>query len=267
MDLEKAVSFIRREGNEVERARLDYLLIDKRPSRKVVAQLFAGQRPDGGWAPFWAEDYSSLDATCFRLAQAEQLGLGAGEPAVKQAIAFLARRQAVDGSWQEDKTVADMAPPWARPGDIAATLYLTANCGLWLALFGDGDEALRAAGYLQSQLGEEGRLPGFLHTQWLAAGVWHKLKSREPEQSVRAYLENNLADLAPSNLSWLITTLAAASVSANDPLLSKAASLLERAQEEDGRWSSEDGPAQNVHVTLEALRALQLCGRARYTAI
>ena len=131
MNLWKAVEFVRVAGNEVEQARLKYLLANERPTQKMVAQLFTGQRPDGGWSPFWVKDYSSLDATCFRLAQAEQMGLAESETAVMRAVDFLAQRQFPDGSWEEDKKVANYAPPWAKPGDLSARLFRrpTVGCG------------------------------------------------------------------------------------------------------------------------------------------
>lgn len=262
MNLEKAVEFVRSKGNEVEQARLKYLLANERPSQKVVAKLFADQRPDGGWSPFWANDYTSLDATCFRLAQAEQLGITEAETAIIRAVHFLAQRQSPDGSWEENKKVAGFAPPWATPGDLSAKLYLTANCGLWLALLGNTDNrASKTAGYLQAHLDKDGRLPSFLHTHWLAGGLWRKLNWQESSERVFEYLSQRINDLAVSNLSWLITTLCAAGVTTKHHLVDKAASLLEQSQHGDGRWPSEDGPSQDVHSTLEAIRALRLCGR------
>ena len=261
IDFKKAKTFVRQNGNDGERARLDVLLAGKLLSREVVTGLFADQRPDGGWAPFWAEDYSSLDATCFRLAQTEQLGIDQADPAVHRALSFLAERQAPDGSWQEDEEVAAIAPPWATPGDLSAALYLTANCGLWLALLSNETaRATKAAAYLELHLRENGQLPGFLHTHWLAGALWHKSKKQEAAERVFTYLSERIGDLAISNLSWLITTLSAAGVAAHHDLVIKAASMLERAQEDDGRWRSEDGPAQDVHATLEALRALTFMG-------
>ena len=262
MDFEKAVAFVTDRGNEIEQARINYVLVNERPSELIVGKLFAGQRPDGSWSPFWANDYSSLDATCFRLAQAEQLGFTKEEPAIIRAIRFLAQRQTPDGSWEEDEQIADLAPPWTVPGTVETRLYLTANCGLWLALLDTADtRALKAAGYLQPHLGQDGRLPGFLHSHWLAAALWHKLSWHESAERVFEYLGSNLDDLATSNLSWLITALHAAGVATNHPLMYKAASLLESRQGEDGRWPSEDGSSHDVHSTLETMRALWLCGR------
>jgi hypothetical protein len=212
--------------------------------------------------PLWARDYSSLDATCFRLAQAEQMGLSGSERAVKRAVHFLAQRQKPDGSWEEDKKVADLAPPWAKPGDLAARLYLTSNCALWLALLGDTDRRVsKAADYLVMHQDLSGHLPGFLHTHWLAGGLWYRLKRQEPAELAFEYLGMRMNDLAVSNLSWLITTLSVAGVPPDHSLVNTAASLLEQSQQEDGRWLSEDGPTQEVHATLEALRALGICGR------
>jgi hypothetical protein len=261
MNLEKAKLFVIKNGNAVEQARLKYILTNEHPSENVKADLFANQRPDGGWSPFWAENYSSLDATCFRLAQAEQLGITQSEIAIKNAVNFLAQRQSSYGSWEEDIQVADSAPPWAKPGDLSAKLYLTSNCGLWLALLGNPDKrALKAAEFLQTYLDKDGWLPGFMHTLWLAGGMWHKLDWQAYRQTFE-YLKNRVSELTSSNLSWLITTLFAAGVPPKHPLVEEAAVILEQQQKHDGYWKSDDGTSQNVHSTLEAIRALSLCGR------
>jgi len=261
MDIEKAIQFVKDNGNEVEQARLRYILAGERPSELIKTTLFAQQRLDGGWAPFWADDYSSLDATCFRLAQAEQLGINEFENAVRAALNFLADRQSPDGSWEEYGEVADAAPPWALPGDLSSRLYLTANCGLWMALLGNpGDRASKAAEYLRTYLDEDGHLPGFTHTHWLAGGLWYKLDWQDAERVFES-LAKRISDLAPSHLAWLLTTMCAAGVPASHYLIKSAVPLLERSQRNGGYWESEDDPGFNVHVTLEALRALRLCGR------
>jgi len=261
MNIEKAIQFVKNNGNEVEQARLNYILTNERPSEKIIADLFAHQQSDGGWSPFWADDYSSLDATCFRLAQAEQLGITQSEITVRRALNFLSQRQSPDGSWEEEMKVVDLAPPWAKPGDLSAKLYLTSNCGLWLALLGNPDNrASKAAEYLQTHLDQDGHLPSFLHAHWLAGGLWHKLDWQASTHTFE-YLNKRIGDLATSNLSWLITTLCAAEVPISHHLVIKAVSLLEQSQQDDGYWESEDGSSQNVHSTLEAIRALSLCGR------
>jgi hypothetical protein len=261
VNLEKAVQFVERAGDGVECARLGYILHGLEAPEEIAGRLLGGQRVDGGWAAFWAPDTSSLDATCYRLAQADQLGLGATIPAVRAGLMFLRERLRPDGSWEEDESVAQVAPPWAQPGNQEARLYLTANCGYWLArASGFEGPAERAAGYLEGHLEANGRLPSYLHAHWLAAGLWLRLGRDEPAGRVIGYLDGRLPDLAASNLAWLVTALRLAGAPANHPTVEKAASLLERTQQPDGRWQSEDGPSRDVHATLEALQALRLCG-------
>ena len=257
MDRQAALDFVHAQGNEIELARLRYMLTGERPAPDVIAQLESGQREDGGWSPFWASDYSSLDATCFRLTQAEQLGLTVREPFVRSALAFLAQRQRGDGNWEEEASMESCAPPWAMPGDLAACLYLTANCAFWLAMDADVPAAVeRAADYVLQHLDSEGALPSFLHAHWLAGALWHRL--RRPEATrVLSYLERRVPDMDGSDLAWLLSALLSAGVPSDASLIKKAAHRLEQQQQDDGRWLSADGPGKDVHVTLEALRVLR----------
>lgn len=175
---------------------------------------------------------------------------------------MLERRQSGDGSWEEHLSVASLAPAWAKPGELASTLYLTANCGFWLAFInGECDGAHRAARFIQRHLTDQGTLPTYLHAHWLTAGLWALMSMKDEYRRVVAHLAHRIGDLHSSNLAWMIVTLRLAGVPANDPLLTQAISLLLRRQAENGRWPSEDGPAFDVHASLEALRALQLCDR------
>src|SRR5437868_3529560 len=133
MNSSTAALFIEQRGDPAQRARLRYIYSGQMPTADGLRLALAGQRSDGGWQSAWAPDYSSIDATCNRLAQAEQLGLGAGEPALMRGLRFLAQRQQADGAWEEAPDLSSIAPPWAAPGSREARLYLTANSGYWLA--------------------------------------------------------------------------------------------------------------------------------------
>jgi hypothetical protein len=262
-DQARAVAFVRDHGNASEQSRLRVLLKDTRPTEEEESVILAGQRANGGWAPFWAADYSSVDATCFRLAQAEQGGVHPEHEAIQRGVRFLRDRQRPDGSWEEAATLAESSPPWATPGDLAARLYLTANSAYWLAKHLSQDAAaIRGADVLRAHLDENGQMPTFLHAHWLAAGAWYRLGQRELAERVLTTLPDRLDATTPaSSLSWLITCLRTVEVPADQPAIMKALSLLEACQRADGVWTSEDGPAADAHTTLEALRALHLCGR------
>ncbi len=254
-----AIQFVREHGSAVEQARLDFLLKGEPAPAWIVAEFISTRRQDGAWSPFWAPDYSSADATCFHLAQAQQLGIPMAAPEIVPALDFLAGRQKGDGSWEEDPSIADAAPPWAKPGDPAATLYLTANCGYWLAAPGDRpQQAARAGSYLEARLAEDGRFPSFLQTHWLAVGLWHRIGRLEPAGSVAGYLESRLGELSAHDLTWMVTTLRSAGLPADRPPIAGGSAKLADLQQDGGRWRSDDGPDFDVHVTLEALFALSM---------
>jgi hypothetical protein len=278
-DYERAVAFILAHGSGVERYMLNNLAGEDQyeapPVAELARQVLEGQRPDGGYAPFWARDYSSLDATCYRLAQAEmaQLSLAQG------SLEFLRSRQRPDGSWEEDESVCDPAPPWAMPGDVAARLYVTANCGWWLSNERaysrpeDDSEATKAGAYLERYLAPDGSLPSFLHTYWLAAALWIRLKWKGafwpsgpeegrpelPEQAKRTldYLATRLdGEMLAGALGWMLTTLAPLGIPREHPVIVKAIVLLDEQQRPDDGWTSEDGPERDAWVTMQALLAL-----------
>ena len=212
MDLEYAVAFVKKHGDAVGQARLDYLLKRQPPTLLVAQEFLGGQRDDGGWAPFWASDYSSIDATCYRLAQAEQLGFDHTESYVADALQFLVRRQEEDGRFTEKPSVADNAPPWAKPNDLAAELYLTANAGFWLALAPPTQMAAQsAAGFLVRHL-EDGKLPSYRHAQWLAGALWWRLGKMELAISIFTALQPRIPEMDASNLAWLLNALMIAGV-------------------------------------------------------
>lgn len=214
-DVDRAIAFVHRQGTPVEQARLDYLLHGTLLSPAIAQQLFAGQRRDGGWPPFWQPEYSSLDATCLRLAQAEQLGLLTTEP-VGKALSFLLERQGADGSWQEDRSVVAFAPPWAKPGDLAATLYLTANCCYWLfRSLGAQPAVSQAADFLLEHANDAGQMPTFAHGHWLAVGLWCGAGYHDAAERTMEHLDALLASLPSSNLAWLIVTVASTRISAD----------------------------------------------------
>ena len=254
-----AVNFINENGAQVEHARLEYTLHGIQPPAEIVDLFSSDQNPDGSWSPFWAPGYSSLDATCFHLAQAYQLGIDQQAPPWIKAILFVSERRNDDGTWEEDISIRESAPPWVEPGDQSAKLYLTSNCSYWLALNSAlRDKVRKSAEYLAENLDETGRMPSFIQTHWLTAGVLHSTGMAKQTRLVMGYLQKRLDDFSASNLTWLITAIIAAEIPAGHALIQGALNRLTSMQQEDGSWHSDDGADFNLHTTLEALFALKM---------
>lgn len=263
VDFARAVAFIREHGDELDNNRLDWLSGEGTAlSGEQERHFYAGQRADGGWPPYWAPEYSSLDATCFRMARGEGLAPGLNPVPFERAIEFLRSRQRADGSWEEDDSVRELAPPWAVPGELAPRLYLTANCGWWLAnarltSFVTSDEAAMHAGaYLERHLAQDGSLPSFLQAHWLAAGLWIRLGRNDLANRTLDHLATRIDESVPAGaLGWMLTTFSGLGISEH-PLIQKAAAQLMAQQRADGSWASEDGSDRDPYVTVEALRGL-----------
>jgi len=262
LDLQPAIEYVNQKGTAVERARLRYLLHGEAAPADVQEQFLQSQRSDGGWAAPWAPEYSSLDATCFQLALADQAGIDRRAPLFIDAVRFLAERQRPTGEWEEEATEAATAPPWAAPGETDARLYLTANCGFWVAMTGLVPAAARdAASYLSYHVREDGQLPSFLQTHWLAAALWQQRGLVDEATKTLAHLATRLDDLSAGNLAWLIIALREGGVPAADAAVSGALDRLVALRDPAGHWPSDEGIENSVHVTIEALKSLQLCGR------
>jgi hypothetical protein len=258
LDLSRAIAFVEQRATPIELARLQYTLKGTSVASAIRAQIFADQQHDGGWAPFWADSYTALDATCYRLAQAEALGLVPMAQEAQRARDLLIARQRSDGSWDETPPADVELPPWITPGTPETSAYLTANCGFWLSQFPHTDAAVgRAAQYLKHILVADGQLPGDLHATWLAIGVWHRVQDRTSFERARTYLRDRLSALSASNLAWLLTSFYVAGIRSDDPLLREGGKRLLEAQRTDGAWPSDDGADFDTHTTLEAIRVLR----------
>jgi hypothetical protein len=173
-------------------------------------------------------------------------------------LQFIIQKQRNDGSWEEDDRLAEVAPPWCKPGDLAAQLYLTSNCAYWLTFFNVAPENLRrAVDFLAKHVNSNGQMPSFLHAHWLTAGVLYSTNHQAKADKILSYLHSRMGDLDSSNLAWMVNSLRGVGVSDSHPLIQQSRILLLAKQEADGRWRSEDGPHQDVHTTLEAIRAIR----------
>ncbi|MEV4658136.1 prenyltransferase/squalene oxidase repeat-containing protein [Micromonospora sp. NPDC049301] len=270
VDLDAAIGFVVAHGDAVERARLSWLRNGTPVPAELLETAEVGQAPDGGWPATWGGEIASIDATCFRLAELDDLG-ALGRPAARRALDWLASRQQADGGWDEDPTLAGVAPEWARPGDSEAGLFLTANAGFWLTVAGLDARAAgpldhrvggayagvvqAAAHSLAARLRPDGSWPSFLAAGWLSAAVLHRQDMFQESARIQVVLAERMPTMSPGDVAWLAATLRRVGIDPQDWIMVRALRRLTETQRSDGGWESDDGHQFDVHSTLSAIRA------------
>ncbi|MER5335205.1 prenyltransferase/squalene oxidase repeat-containing protein [Micromonospora sp. NPDC002717] len=268
--MDAAIGFVVAHGDAVDRARLSRLRTGAPAPVELLDEAEAGQAPGGGWPAVLGGEVASVDATCFRLTELDDLG-ALGRPAARHALDWLAARQLPDGGWEEDPRLAGLAPEWARPGDPEARFYLTANAGYWLTVAGLDARAAgpldhrvggayagvvqAAAHALATALAPDGSWPSFLPAGWLSAAVLHRQQMYDESARIQAVLAERVPKMSPADVAWLAATLRQVEGSEEQWLFVAARRRLAETQRSDGGWDSDDGHQFDVHTTLTAIRA------------
>ncbi|HEX6498116.1 MAG TPA: prenyltransferase/squalene oxidase repeat-containing protein [Micromonosporaceae bacterium] len=268
VDIDAAIGYVVAHGDPVDRARLSWLRAGKLPDEDVLAKAEMGQTAAGGWPAYWGAHIASVDATCFRLAELDDLG-ALGRPPARRGLEWLSSRQREDGTWEEDEALADTAPPWATPGDPEARLYLTASAGYWLAVAGPSrpapsadanvhsDRVARAANAFRSALRSDGSWPSYLAAGWFGAALLYQCGWFYEAAQVQVILAERVPQMSPADTAAMAAALRRVGVGPDDWLLVAARRRLAETQRSDGGWTSDDGDAFDVHTTLTAIRAVR----------
>ncbi|MER7280299.1 squalene--hopene cyclase [Dactylosporangium sp. NPDC000244] len=264
VDLDAAIGYVVAHGDSVDRARLAWLRTGQPPTADVLDRAETGQASTGGWPAYFGAHVASIDATCFRLAELDDLG-AINRPAARRALSWLAHSQRPDGMWEEDESLAGVAPPWAQPGDDEARLFLTCSSAYWLVIGGPapGDEdehaarIARAAEAFRASLRPDGSWPSFLVTGWLGCAVLYHLGWFYESAQIQVALADRVPTMTAADTAWLFSSLRRIGLSTEDWLLGAARKRLLETQRSDGAWTSDDGDQFNVHTTLQAIRALR----------
>jgi squalene cyclase len=256
-----AIAFVNQNGSNLEKVRLQALL-GRMPGPQFLKPLLDLQNRDGGFPSRPRPGSpSSVDSTLTALWQLNDVGQRGSEPAAR-AREFLVRLQNEDGSWDEnpDLPTHDL-PPWIQPGDLATSLYLTAYAAFWLGLSVPGSPAfVRAAAFLAGEQDENGRIPSYLHANWIATSAL-LLAGQEQAQATQkglGYLDSQPFDnWDASQIAWALDNLGAAGLPGDHPFVQRGLEELARRQSPDGSWASEDGPAYAASATVSALKVFQ----------
>ena len=252
VDGERARAFVLAHGGSREQARLEGILNGSRPDKETVKALEAVQNPDGGFPLFQQPgNPSSIDTTCYILAQVKDMPPLAGSPMASRAVSFLRRSQQPDGSWQESSEVAAISPFWTAKDDPAATAYVTANATYTILTLAPDhmDPISRAARWLRHNVNAEARFAQTLALTWAV-----RCRLGDIDRDLFARLEQRSLDA--SDLAWWLSC--ALEVGAGGPFLLPLVQQLGKLaalQRPDGAWPAEEG--FETESTLMALRVFR----------
>jgi squalene cyclase len=263
MDIDKSIAFIEAKGSSLEKARLACILHGITPQLDVTQGFFELQNGDGGF-PFGMlkGNLSTINETTVALWWLEELDLFFSTTA-SQAFTYLLSTQQADGSWTENPQITqNVLPPWIQVGDPRTTLYLSAYVAYWLALGGYTHlPAFRKAiHFLIRNQDKTGRFFGYLHTTWIATGVFllaGDRYARIASLGIQALSASFLTEWDDSQIAWALDCLSRGGLPKNHKFVQGCLRELLRRQKPDGCWASEDGEAFAVGATIQALKVLQ----------
>jgi len=266
VDIHKSIAFIERKGSSLEKARVHCILDGEKPQPEIIQGFHDLQNDDGGF-PFGLVrgNLSTLNETTVALWWMEELDL-LSSPAARKAFSFLLANQYEDGSWEESPQAAQYdLPPWIELGDQKTKLYLSAYASYWLAVGGyiKPPAFRKALHFLIRSQDQTGRFFGYLHTTWIAVGVFLLAGERYASiasRGIELLSARAMAEWVDSQLAWALDCLSRGGLPKSHPYVKKCLDELVRRQGRDGSWASEDGEASSVGATIQALKVLKRYG-------
>ena len=232
-DAARAIAYVEAHADPSERERLRALLAGEPPPKRPPTPCSPGSAPTAATLPSGppttAVSTPPASASSRRAARRQarrhrRRRIVAAAAASLPCPRVLAGRQQPDGTWQEDvaslKTSAAAVPPWLAPGDPAAGLYLTANCGYWLgALGGPTYRQPRHGGRrrARARADRRRRSPAFRTRTGSPPACCTRATAPSPPLACSTVCASPSCPTSPPRDSPLVTCLAAAGVPAHHP--------------------------------------------------
>jgi len=264
LNIPRAVRFIEANGNVIENYRLRFLLDKERIDEIPLQHLGSLQNRDGGF-PYNDEKgkASCVSATDNNIGLMIELGLGKSD-VCKKAVDYLFEIQGKDGSWSESDAIKQYNPPfWDLPGNASTSMWLTASIVSHLIQlgFGDSPAVQEAAAVLLKNRDKDGKFAGFLHSTWIAVGVFGQLEGSNSSTVKKALkvMKQNFEKIKDSagDLAWCLECFYVAGISKGNPLVKRCIEELTNLQQKNGTWKSGDGEAFTVSTTINVLKVLK----------
>ena len=262
--MKQAIDFVCKNGNILEKARLDAILGRKKPVKSILRMIANLQNKDGGFpynmkkgkpstisdttvALIWLNDLKMLDSDI-------------GKKAIKHLISL----QKENGSWDENPEISSYNPPvWMIPGDKKTIVYDTTYSAFWLGISGHRESLSfkKAYNFLIEYQNESGKFEGFLHSSWIGTSViamnegW---ESKRVKMSLEFLDHIDRSSWVASQISWMLWCFVIADGPKDNSFVRKMLQELIKRQRKNGDFASEDGDEFAVNATVEVVKVMIL---------
>ncbi len=263
VNINLAISYVKQNGNELDRARLKGILLKTPPAVDIIQKLQTLQNPDGGFS-YWTKECSTIFDTVYLLAWLDDLQLMTGE-LIDNAFKFLISQQKDDGSWDEVSEVENYDSEFSlKPGELETRVFLTAFSSHWFVRF-DRSEPPEAKGcpveFLKANITESGLILDDQQATWDSLVLFSYYPGRDSDlfKETLEIIEKKFTpeELTGSSLAYLLCSLRDAKLEAFHPLVNLCTDELNQKQRNDGSWESEYGEEYSASATVDALRVMK----------
>jgi len=260
---DKAIAFVRRKGNQLDRLRLRYALDEPCTLNETEEVLASYQFPDGSWDYNAPKEKSrrigSLGGTIHCLRWLREFGLGKS-PQMARTLDFLASIQASDGSFYETEAKLAHSPQeWLQEETLIDRFYFTAAVPMRLFSLGYREHPViePALKWLKLYWEDWEVVAGTWYGPWSLLCLYQDNigMSKSLYKRCYEYALDWLPRLKSQPLTWLLDALQGAGVSVNEPLVIRGIARLKSLQNETGGWP--DPQYSVLETTVTALRLLR----------
>jgi len=250
-------------GTALEKYRLHFLLGKERNDEIPLRYLRDLQNEDGGF-PYKGEKgrVSCVSNTNNHLHLMIELELGKSD-VCRKTVDYLFKIQREDGGWSENPSITQYNPPfWDQPSDLKTTMWLTADITNFLIQLGyrNSPAVQKAAGFLLKNRDINGKFVGFLHSTWIAIGVFGQLEGSNSDivKNAVKVVEQNIEKLkdGAEDLVWCLECLYVAELQKENSLVRRCIEELGNSQQDNGAWKSGEGEFK-VSLTINVLSVLR----------
>nr|MDO8097687.1 hypothetical protein [Candidatus Njordarchaeota archaeon] len=261
-DVEKAISYVKQNGREVEIIRLQHFLGNMNLSDAEKA-LSKYQLPNGGC--YYEDDPTktvSIGASNIWLRVLLELELK-NTFILKRTATFLTKHQDPDGSWYELKEKLEKSPQaWLNPDVMDNRLWFTISLTVFLMAYGfqSYPAIKRSSNYLLRWWDEHKQFRVTWWPYWAGIAFFANARGTKSEafSVCHSYTNKRLDQYDSFDLGWILDMCKLSNLPASDLLVKASLDRLELLQGSDGTWSSKYG---NTYCTLFALNSLRHYGR------